>query len=204
MLRNQFAFDMELISQWGQGVVGVTLVLIGGMGVKEAMQLEVDGDGQIIQSHSHSHGTSDSHEHSHLQEHSHTSDGTHMHAEASYSTTTVAELYKEETARRKNSERKFTIGTYFTGVIHGLQPDALLILLPALALPSVAAAAYLVTFLVGTVMAMASYTFFLGVSSSALAKMRGGADTIKKVSGAAALIALGVGISLIINAALGR
>jgi hypothetical protein len=60
------------------------------------------------------------------------------------------------------------------------------------------------TFLVGTVMAMASYTFFLGVSSSALAKMRGGADTIKKVSSAAALIALGVGLSLIINAALGR
>lgn len=90
----------------------------------------------------------------------------------------------------------------YSGIIHGLQPDALLVLLPALALPSGAAAAYLGTFLVGTVVAMASYTFFLGVSSDALAKLRGGANTIKRVSGAAALVAFGVGVSLLLSATL--
>jgi Cd2+/Zn2+-exporting ATPase len=89
------------------------------------------------------------------------------------------------------------------GLIHGLQPDALLVLLPALALPSGPAAAYLGTFLVGTVLAMASYTCFLGVSSDALAKLRGGANTIKRVSGAAALVAIFIGVSLLLSATLG-
>lgn len=48
--------------------------------------------------------------------------------------------------------RRFSLGTYFTGLIHGLQPDALLVLLPALALPSGPAAAYLGTFLVRTLL----------------------------------------------------
>lgn len=95
----------------------------------------------------------------------------------------------------------FAVGTYVTGVIHGLQPDALLVLLPALALPSNAAAAYLATFLAGTVMAMASYTFFIGVSSSAIS--RHNPHFVKRISQGSALIAVVVGISLLIGAVTG-
>jgi Cd2+/Zn2+-exporting ATPase len=40
VLRDRLSMNMELISQWGQGVVGVTLVLIGMLGFKEAMELD--------------------------------------------------------------------------------------------------------------------------------------------------------------------
>jgi len=40
VLRDRLSLNMELISQWGQGVVGVTLVLIGMLGFKEAMELD--------------------------------------------------------------------------------------------------------------------------------------------------------------------
>jgi len=155
VLRDRLSMNMELISQWGQGVVGVTLVLIGMLGFKEAMELD----------------------------------------------DAAAESAREEAEAEYG--RNFNLGTYFTGLIHGLQPDALLVLLPALALPSGPAAAYLGTFLVGTVLAMASYTCFLGVSSDALAKLRGGANTIKRVSGAAALVAIFIGFSLLLSATLG-
>eukprot|EP00241_Pyramimonas_parkeae_P000237 CAMPEP_0114238112 /NCGR_PEP_ID=MMETSP0058-20121206/7751_1 /TAXON_ID=36894 /ORGANISM="Pyramimonas parkeae, CCMP726" /LENGTH=1132 /DNA_ID=CAMNT_0001350201 /DNA_START=391 /DNA_END=3789 /DNA_ORIENTATION=+ len=176
VLRERLSMNMDLISQWGQGLVGVTLVLIGILGFKEAMDLDENASAsELAEAHEHSHrGGGGGHGHSH-----------------SFGTTTA-----------KSDERKFSLGTYFTGIIHGLQPDALLVLLPALALPSGAAAAYLGTFLVGTVVAMASYTFFLGVSSDALAKLRGGANTIKRVSGAAALVAFGVGVSLLLSATL--
>ncbi|BBN06102.1 hypothetical protein MPTK1_3g18390 [Marchantia polymorpha subsp. ruderalis] len=63
------------------------------------------------------------------------------------------------------------VATFATGVVHGLQPDALLMVLPALALPSrVLGAAYLGMFLVGTVIAMGSYTFFIASCSQALQK----------------------------------
>jgi hypothetical protein len=39
VLRDRLSMNMDLISQWGQGVVGVTLVLIGALGLKEAMEL---------------------------------------------------------------------------------------------------------------------------------------------------------------------
>lgn len=60
--------------------------------------------------------------------------------------------------------RKFSLGTYFTGLIHGLQPDALLVLLPALALPSGPAAAYLGTFLVRA-LSLARATYVVPPSS---------------------------------------
>jgi sulfite exporter TauE/SafE len=61
--------------------------------------------------------------------------------------------------------------TFATGIVHGLQPDALIMILPALALPSrLAGAAFLGMFLFGTVLAMSGYTVFLGSCSHALQK----------------------------------
>lgn len=53
--------------------------------------------------------------------------------------------------------------TLFTGIVFGLQPDALFVIIPALALPTKAAAtAYILMFVFGTVAAMGSYTAFIG------------------------------------------
>ena len=53
--------------------------------------------------------------------------------------------------------------TLFTGIVFGLQPDALFVIVPALALPTKAAAvAYILMFVFGTVAAMGSYTAFIG------------------------------------------
>lgn len=55
--------------------------------------------------------------------------------------------------------------TLFTGIVFGLQPDALFVIVPALALPTKAAAmAYILMFVFGTVAAMGSYTAFIGES----------------------------------------
>ena len=57
----------------------------------------------------------------------------------------------------------FSLWTLATGVVYGLQPDALFVIIPALALPTkLAAAAYMGMFVAGTVAAMGSYTAFIG------------------------------------------
>ncbi|KAM3270728.1 hypothetical protein P3S67_028930 [Capsicum chacoense] len=95
-------------------------------------------------------------------------------------------------------KKKVGFATFATGIVHGLQPDALLIILPALALPSrLAGAAFLGMFLVGTVMAMGSYTVFIGSCSQAL-KDRVPRIT-EKLTWASSLIAIGLGLAIIIS-----
>lgn len=56
-----------------------------------------------------------------------------------------------------------SLATFATGIVYGLQPDALFVIVPALALPTkLAAAAYIVTFVLGTAGAMAGYTAVIG------------------------------------------
>lgn len=94
--------------------------------------------------------------------------------------------------------RTFVLATYATGVVHGLQPDALLVLLPALALPRAAAAAYLATFLLGTVLAMASYTLFIGAGTE---RLRAAAPGItRRISFVSSAVALWVGALLLVGA----
>lgn len=53
--------------------------------------------------------------------------------------------------------------TYATGIVYGLQPDALFVVIPALALPTkLAAIAYCSMFVIGTVSAMGGYTLLIG------------------------------------------
>ncbi|CAN4077199.1 unnamed protein product [Withania somnifera] len=95
-------------------------------------------------------------------------------------------------------KKKVGFTTFATGIVYGLQPDALLIILPALALPSrLAGAAFLGMFLVGTVMAMGSYTVFIGSCSQAL-KDRVPRIT-EKLTWASSLIAIGLGLAIIIS-----
>lgn len=54
-------------------------------------------------------------------------------------------------------------GTYLMGFVHGLQPDSLYLVLPALALPTrLAAAAYVSMFVAGTILSMGGYCLAIG------------------------------------------
>ena len=77
---------------------------------------------------------------------------------------------------RQSSEKgegRIAAATFATGVLYGLQPDALFVVVPALALPSQAAAfAYCTMFVIGTVLAMGGYTLCIGAASEELCKDR--------------------------------
>ncbi|CAI9786410.1 unnamed protein product [Fraxinus pennsylvanica] len=95
-------------------------------------------------------------------------------------------------------KKKIGFATFATGIVHGLQPDALMMILPALALPSrLAGAAFLCMFLVGTVIAMGSYTVFIGSCSQAL-KDRVPRIT-EKLTWASSLVAIALGLALLIS-----
>ncbi|KAH7447242.1 hypothetical protein KP509_01G098600 [Ceratopteris richardii] len=114
---------LELLQLWSSRIVGITLLAIGAIGLKEAQVpvsvLAVEGPG-------------------------------------------TPEVVEDKTITHR-------LRTFATGIIYGLQPDALFMILPALALPSrFAGGAYLVMFLLGTVVAMGSYTAFIGSCGQAL------------------------------------
>lgn len=105
-----------------------------------------------------------------------------------------------ETLENPKIEKKKKIGfaTFATGIVHGLQPDALMMVLPALALPSrLAGAAFLGMFLVGTVIAMGSYTVFIGSCSQAL-KERVPRIT-EKLTWASSIVAIALGLAIIVS-----
>ena len=58
-----------------------------------------------------------------------------------------------------------SVGIFVTGIVYGLQPDALFVIIPALTLPTkLAAAAYTLMFVFGTCAAMGGYTAVIGRS----------------------------------------
>ncbi|KAL1362149.1 hypothetical protein HN51_010421 [Arachis hypogaea] len=151
---------IEIIRTWGTRVVGITLLVIGAMGIREAS--EVPTPCVALEN-----GECD------------------VSAYESLDTPTVG-------------KKKIGFATFATGIVHGLQPDALMMVLPALALPSrVAGAAFLIMFLVGTVVAMGSYTVFIGSCSQAL-KDRIPRIT-EKLTWASSLVAIGLGCAIIIS-----
>ncbi|BBH08612.1 high-affinity nickel-transport family protein, partial [Prunus dulcis] len=156
----QDRLHIEIIRTWGTRVVGITLLVIGAMGIKEAS--EVSSPCVALEN-----GECDA---------------------------SVYESLENPTVGKK----KIGFATFATGIVHGLQPDALMMVLPALALPSrVAGAAFLVMFLVGTVVAMGSYTVFLGSCSQAL-KDRVPRIT-EKLTWASSLVAIALGSAIIIS-----
>ncbi|KAF0914625.1 hypothetical protein E2562_030690 [Oryza meyeriana var. granulata] len=90
---------IEILQAWGTRVVGLTLLIIGGMGIREASEV---------------------HESS-------------LALEGVDCNISSSEPLQTPVAPRK---KKVGFATFATGVVHGLQPDALLMVLPALALPS--------------------------------------------------------------------
>ncbi|CAI0557673.1 unnamed protein product [Linum tenue] len=143
---------IEILRTWGTRVVGLTLLVIGGMGIKEASEVPAP----------------------------------------------CVALENGECDVGVSQKKKIGFATFATGIVHGLQPDALMMVLPALALPSrVAGAAFLVMFLVGTVVAMGCYTVFIGSCSEAL-KDRVPRIT-EKLTWASSFIAIALGVSILIS-----
>ncbi|KAF3796467.1 hypothetical protein EJ110_NYTH01483 [Nymphaea thermarum] len=147
---------IEVIRTWGTRVVGMTLLVIGAMGIREATEVPTPcvalENGECI----------------------------------------------AEVIETTGGKKKIGLATFATGIVHGLQPDALLMVLPALALPSrLAGAAFLAMFLVGTVVAMGSYTVFIGSCSQAL-KDRVPRIT-EKLTWASSLVAISLGIAIIVS-----
>ncbi|XP_077246260.1 chloroplast protein FOR GROWTH AND FERTILITY 2-like [Tasmannia lanceolata] len=155
---------IEIIRTWGTRVVGLTLLAIGAMGIKEASEVPTpcvaleNGDCDV--------GNFESLE------------------------------------SPPGGKKKIGFATFATGIIHGLQPDALMMVLPALALPSrLAGAAFLGMFLLGTVFAMGSYTVFIGSCSQAL-KERVPRIT-EKLTWASSLVAIAMGVAILISQVFG-
>lgn len=151
---------IEIIRTWGTRVVGVTLLVIGALGIREASEVPTpcvaldSGEGDVG----------------------------------------IYEALENPTGGKK----KIGFATFATGIVHGLQPDALMMILPALALPSrTAGAAFLAMFLVGTVVAMGSYTVFIGSCTQAL-KERVPRIT-EKLTWAASSIAIALGFAILIS-----
>lgn len=152
---------IEVIRTWGTRVVGFTLLVIGGMGIREAS--EVPTPCVALEN-----GECD------------------------------VSVYDSLEDPKVGKKKKIGFATFATGIVHGLQPDALMMVLPALALPSrLAGAAFLGMFLVGTVIAMGSYTVFIGSCSQAL-KERVPRIT-EKLTWVSSLVAIALGCGIIIS-----
>ncbi|CAK7329483.1 unnamed protein product [Dovyalis caffra] len=151
---------IEVIRTWGTRVVGLTLLVIGAMGIREASEVPTPC----------------------------------VALENGECDVGVYEALETPTVGKK----KIGFATFATGIVHGLQPDALMMVLPALALPSrVAGAAFLIMFLFGTVVAMGSYTVFIGSCSEAL-KDRIPRIT-EKLTWASSLVAIALGLGIIVS-----
>lgn len=158
LLKDQL--HIEVLRIWGTRVVGITLLVIGAMGIREASEVPTPC----------------------------------VALENGECDVNVYEALNNPAVGKK----KVGFATFATGIIHGLQPDALMMVLPALALPSrLAGALFLVMFLVGTVVAMGSYTVFIGSCSQAL-KDRIPRIT-EKLTWAASLVAIVLGFAIIIS-----
>ncbi|KAE8724715.1 Glycerate dehydrogenase isoform 1 [Hibiscus syriacus] len=150
---------IEIIRTWGTRVVGLTLLVIGAMGIKEASEVPTPC----------------------------------VALENGQCDVSIYEALENPTVGKKNS-----FSTFATGIVHGLQPDALMMVLPALTLPSrLDGAAFLIMFLLGTVVAMGSYTVFIGSCSQSLK------DRVPRITEmltwASSLVAIALGVAIIVS-----
>ena len=206
VLKDKFTALVPALSKWGGTTVGLTLLAIGAIGIYEAY---------FEEDHAHD-GADDEKE---KEEGGETAavlpplpqvdalalstggTGSVASLSTSASTITVGDGTRSAvtttaattTTTKKN---KFGIATFATGIVYGLQPDALFVIVPALALPTkLAAVAYIIMFVLGTVAAMGAYTGVIGATSAAIKKSN--SALTKKLSGVAAVVAIAIGVGVL-------
>lgn len=104
---------------------------------------------------------------------------------------------REIAGDKSRGSGRIAAATYATGILYGLQPDALFVVIPALALPTrIAAFSYCLMFVIGTVVAMGGYTLFIGAASSELCKDRPWLQ--QNLSAVASGIAILVGVLMLL------
>lgn len=106
--------------------------------------------------------------------------------------------HDKELAGEDKKNKGFGLATFATGIIYGLQPDALFVIIPALALPTkLAAIAYILMFVLGTVAAMGAYAGVIGATSQAIKKTSTKLTT--NLSGAASAMAILIGLGVLLS-----
>ena len=142
-MQERFHDFLPALERWSGTVVGLTLLAIGLMGLYET----------YVEGH-------DSHEEPQL-------------AVAGAGTSDAAAAAGSSGPGAPAAGKSPFWATYATGIVYGLQPDALFVVVPALALPTqLAAVAYCLMFVIGTVSAMGGYTALIGYGSAALTSER--------------------------------
>ena len=150
---------VDLLSSWGERLVGVMLFGIGLWALRTALK-------HNVHTHEHEHGGDrHMHFHTHGHQHGHERESAHHHTHAA-----------------------FGIGT-----LHGLAGSShFLGVLPALAFPTkLQAASYLLAYGIGTVAAMAAFSWGMGLLAARF-EIRG-AKLDRNLLGACAMAAMGVG-----------
>ncbi|KAL6785803.1 hypothetical protein ACKKBG_A00210 [Auxenochlorella protothecoides x Auxenochlorella symbiontica] len=179
LLKERFDQLVPLLDRWGGASVGITLLIIGVLGLRDSLaQPEpaapaLAGAGPGVGA------------------------GPPPHAARGL---TAEETEAQEVAVAVATRSKSLgslLATYVTGIVYGLQPDALFVVIPALTLPSrLAAAAYMLSFLVGTVTAMGAYAGIIGATSRAISGTNAALN--RKLAAAASLLAAGVGVTILV------
>lgn len=101
-----------------------------------------------------------------------------------------AHEYEEQDQEAPRERSRFGWATYATGVLHGLSPDALIFVAPALALPRLAAALHVTGVVAGTLLSMGGCTACL----SALCRRN---PRIKSISTGASSVAILLGFCIL-------
>lgn len=165
LFKDRFEALVPTLTRFGGTTVGVILVAIGVFGLLEGMGIGHD------------------HHHDHHHDHEQLS--------AVGGGAGAAAVAASPAATNKDAG-SFKFATFATGVVYGLHPDALFVVIPALTLPTkLAAAAYILMFVLGTITAMGSYTLVIGATSKAIEERN--AWLASKLSSVASLVALCVG-----------
>lgn len=170
VLKERFHDFVPALSKWSGTVVGLTLIAIGLMGIYET----------------YFEGAHEEEEQGELKLAVAGADGSTIAASSSSS--------------NFQQQAKVGLATYATGIVYGLHPDALFVVIPALALPTkLAAIAYCSMFVFGTVAAMGGYTLVIGTTSAALTKERPWLQA--HLSTIASGIAIVVGVLILLSGA---
>ena len=101
------------------------------------------------------------------------------------------------TTTTTNTTNNRWFATYATGIVYGFHPDAVMMIVPALALPSqLAIVCYILAFCMGTVLAMGGYTGCIGATSNMLSKKVPKINNVLALASSFIAVALGVALTV--------